>query len=540
MQNEQFKKLASELKSNLSRLMEKRSTWESHWQECADFMQPRKAEITKERARGDKRNIQIFDATAIHALELLASSLQGMLTSSANRWFAMRYKENVLNESDEAKEWLEDATDKMYLAFGRSNFQQEIFETYHDLITFGTSCLMIEEDENDIVRFSSRHIKEFYIQENKRGFVDTVYRRFKMSVTAAIDKFGLENFSNETVRLSKKEPFEEIEIVHVVRPRSIFDESKLDKKNMPFQSIYFEYGSGHIINIGGFKEMPYVVPRYLKASTEIYGRSPAMNALPDVKVLNKMVETALKAAAKQVDPPLLVPDDSMLSPIRMSAGSLNYYRSGSRDRIEPLNIGQQTSVTLNQENQRREAIAKAFHIDQLLVQSNRTMTATEVVQRNEEKMRILGPALARMQQELLQPMILRVFNIMLRNKQFLQAPEILANQEVDIEYVSPMALAQKGQELQSLMRGLELFGQIGQIAPVQDYIDEEGLIKQIIRITGLPARMIKSDKEVQMIREQRQVQQQQQMQMMQAMQEAKVAKDAAPMVKEINNINNAG
>ena len=534
MQSEEFKKLAQQLKSNLSRLMEKRSTWESHWQECADYMQPRKAEITKERARGDKRNIQIFDATAIHALELLAASLQGMLTSSANRWFAMRYKEALLNESDEAKEWLEDATDKMYLAFGRSNFQQEIFETYHDLITFGTSCLMIEEDENDIVRFSSRHIKEFYVEENKKGIVETVYRRFKMPVASAIDKFGLENFSRDTANLFKKEPFEELELVHVVRPRSIYDENKLDKKNMPYQSVYFEYGSGHIINIGGFKEMPYVVPRYLKSSTEIYGRSPAMNALPDVKVLNKMVETALKAAAKQVDPPLLVPDDSMLSPIRMSAGSLNYYRSGSRDRIEPLNIGQQTSVTLNQENQRREAIAKAFHIDQLLVQSNRTMTATEVVQRNEEKMRILGPALARMQQELLQPMILRVFNIMLRNKQFLQAPEILANQEVDIEYVSPMALAQKGQELQSLMRGLELFGQIGQIAPVQDYIDEEGLIKQIIRITGLPARMIKSDKEVQMIREQRAAQQQQQMQMMQAMQEAKVAKDAAPMVRELN------
>ena len=301
-------------------------------------MQPRKAEITKERARGDKRNIQIFDATAIHALELLAASLQGMLTSSANRWFAMRYKEALLNESDEAKEWLEDATDKMYLAFARSNFQQEIFETYHDLITFGTSCLMIEEDENDIVRFSSRHIKEFYIQENKKGFVDTVYRRFKMPVGAAVDKFGLENFSRDVVGLFKKEPFEEVEIVHVVRPRNIYNEFKLDKKNMPYQSVYFEYGSGHIINIGGFKEMPYVVPRYLKASTEIYGRSPAMNALPDVKVLNKMVETALKAAAKQVDPPLLVPDDSMLSPIRMSAGSLNYYRSGV-ERIEPLNIG---------------------------------------------------------------------------------------------------------------------------------------------------------------------------------------------------------
>ena len=534
MQQQEFRRLAAELKNNLARLMDKRSTWESHWQECADFMQPRKAEINKERQRGDKRNIQIFDATAIHALELLAASLHGMLTSSANRWFSMRYKESLLNESDEAKEWLEDAIDKMYLAFSRSNFQQEVFEAYHDLICFGTACLMVEEDEDDIIRFSSRHIKEFYVQENKKGLVDTIYRRFKMPVQAAIDKFGFENFSRSTQNLFKKEPFEEIELVHVVRPRTIYNERKEDKKNMPFQSIYFEYGEGHIINISGFKEMPYVVPRYLKASTEIYGRSPAMNALPDVKVLNKMVETALKAAAKQVDPPLLVPDDSMLSPIRMSAGSLNYYRSGSRDRIEPLNIGQNTSVTLNQENQRREAIAKMFHIDQLMVTANRTMTATEVLQRNEEKMRILGPVLGRLQSELLQPMILRVFNIMLRNKLFQPAPEILANQEVDIEYVSPMALAQKGQELQSLMRGLELFGQIGQIAPVQDYIDENGLIKQVIRITGLPARMIKSDKEVKKLREERQSAQQQQMQMMQQMQEAKIAKDAAPMVKELN------
>ena len=534
MQQQEFRRLAAELKNNLARLMDKRSTWESHWQECADFMQPRKAEINKERQRGDKRNIQIFDATAIHASELLAASLHGMLTSSANRWFQLRYKENLLNESDEAKEWLEDSIDKMYLAFARSNFQQEVFEVYHDLICFGTACLMVEEDENDIVRFSARHIKEIYIEENKKGLIDNVYRKFKITADQAMQKFGAENLSKEINTTHKTNPYDEVEICHIVRPRFNYDSSKQDKKNMPFQSIYFEYGEGHIINISGFKEMPYVVPRYLKASTEIYGRSPAMNALPDVKVLNKMVETALKAAAKQVDPPLLVPDDSMLSPIRMSAGSLNYYRSGSRDRIEPLNIGQNTAVTLNQENQRREAIAKMFHIDQLMVTANRTMTATEVLQRNEEKMRILGPVMGRLQSELLQPMILRVFNIMLRNKLFQAAPEILNNQEIDIEYVSPMALAQKGQELQSLMRGLELFAQIGQIAPVQDYIDENGLIKQIIRITGLPARMIKSDKQVAALREQKAAAQQQQMEMMQSMQEAKIAKDAAPMLKELN------
>ena len=535
MQSQELRKLASELKSNLSRLMEKRSTWESHWQEIADLMLPRKAEITKERSRGDKRSTQIFDATAIHSLELLAASLHGMLTSSANRWFSLRFKEAALNENDEAREWLEDSIDKMYLGFARSNFQQEIFENYHDLIAFGTSCLMVEEDEEDIIRFSARHIKEIYIEENKKGLIDNVYRKFKLTADQAMQKFGPENLSKELNTTHKTHPYEDVEICHVVRPRFNYDSSKKDKKNMKFQSIYFEHGTDHIISVGGFNENPYVVSRYLKSSTEIYGRSPAMNALPDVKVLNKMVEHGLKATAKQIDPPLLIPDDSMLSPIRMAPGSLNYYRSGSRDRIEPLNIGQNTTVTLNAENARREAIARMFHVDQLQVQQNRTMTATEVLQRNEEKMRILGPVMGRIQSELLEPMITRVFSIMLRNKLFREAPEILANQEIDIEYVSPMAIAQKGQELQNIMRGLEIFGSISQMAPVQDYLDENGLIKQIVQTLGLPARMIKSDKEVQAIRMERQEAQQQQMQMQQQLAESEMAKNAAPLAKEVLN-----
>ena len=535
MQSQELRKLASELKNNLSRLMEKRSTWESHWQEIADLMLPRKAEITKERARGDKRSTQIFDATGIHSLELLAASLHGMLTSSANRWFSLRYKEAVLNENDEAREWLEDSIDKMYLAFARSNFQQEIFENYHDLIAFGTSCLMVEEDEDDIIRFSARHIKEIYIEENKKGLIDNVYRKFKLTVDQAIQKFGAENLSKEINNTYKSNPYDEVEICHIVRPRSIYDGSKQDKKNMKFQSIYFEHGTDHVISVGGFNENPYVVSRYLKSSTEIYGRSPSMNALPDVKVLNKMVEHGLKASAKMIDPPLLVPDDSMLAPVRMTPGSLNYYRSGSRDRIEPLNIGQNTTVTLNAENARREAIARMFHVDQLQIQSNRTMTATEVLQRNEEKMRILGPVMGRIQSELLEPMINRVFSIMLRNRLFREAPPILANQEIDIEYVSPMALAQKGQELQNVMRGLELFGSLAQTMPVMDYIDENGLVKQLVQTLGLPARMIKSDKEVQTIRMERQEAQQQQMQMQQQLAESEMAKNAAPLAKEVLN-----
>ena len=534
MQQQEYRALSAELKNNLSQLKDKRSNWETHWQEVAVLIIPRKSDIVDQKVRGVKRNIQVYDGTAIHSLELLASSLHGMLTSSATRWFELRFKEAVLNENDESKEWLEDVTELMYVAFQRSNFQQEIFETYHDLCSFGTAAMFIEADENDIIRFSSRHIKEIYISEDARGLVNCIYRRFKLSAKAAIDKFGFENVSRQLQNLSKKNPFDEVDLCHIVKPRDVYDPKKKDQKNMPFVSIYMEMENEHLISISGFNEFPYVVPRYLKASNEIYGRSPAMSALPDVKVLQKMVEVSLKAAQKSVDPPLIVPDDSSHLPIRTSPGSLIYTRSGSRDEIKPLQIGANANLGFNMEEQRRKAISQTFHVDQLLVTENRNMTATEVAQRAEEKARILGPTLGRLQVELLNPTIIRVFNIMLRSNLFRPAPEILANQEIDIEYVSPAALAQKSQELSSIIRGLEIFASIGQVAPVTDYLDPRGLVKEIIKILGIPAKVIRSDAEVQQITEEKQAAQQQQMEMMNAVQESQVAKNVAPAVQAIN------
>ena len=538
METQDNKKFARELKDNLSRLMEKRKTWETHWQEVADYFLTRKSDITERHTKGDKRNLQVFDATGTHALELLASSLHGSLTSASNRWFSLRFKNSAVNEDDTAKEWLEDSAGKMFLAFHRSNFQQEIFEAYHDLICFGTAAMFIEADDDDMIRFSTRHIKEIYIAENGKGLVDCIYRRFTITAKAAADKFGLENLSKNLQAIYKNSMFDEVELCHVVKPRDIYDPRKIDKKNMPYVSTYFEMETDHIISHGGFREFPYVVPRWLKSSNEVYGRSPAQNSLPDIKVLNKMVEIQLQAAAKQINPPLLIPDDSAILPVRTAPGSLNFYRSGSRDKIEPLNIGANNPLGLNLEQQRRESIGKAFHIDQLLIQeSPRQMTATEVQTRQDEKLKILGPVMGRLQSEMLNPLIVRVFQIMLRGNHFIQAPPILANQEIEIEYVSPMALAMKSQQLSGIMRGMEIFGSLSQTMPVTDYIDENGLVKELIDILGLSAKMIKSDDEVQEIRANRQEQQMQQAQMQQALEESQVAKNAAPAVKAINETN---
>ena len=526
--------LTKKLLKRFDRLKSNRQNWESHWQEVADYMQPRKADVTKTRSKGDKRTELIFDSSPMQAVELLAASLHGMLTNPATPWFSLKFKGTDLENDDDAKAWLEEATEVMYTAFNRSNFQQEIFELYHDLITFGTAAMFIEEDEEDILKFSTRHINEMYISENDKGRIDTIFRKFRLTARAAIQKFGA-NVSNNIVTTHRKDPYEEIDIIHAVYPRSDFDPKKQDKSNMPFESVYFEAGTGDELSVSGFREFPFVVPRYLKASHEIYGRSPAMTALPDVKMLNEMSKTTIKSAQKQVDPPLLVPDDGFILPVRTVPGGLNFYRAGTRDRIETLNIGANTPLGLNMEEQRRNAIREVFYVNQLQLQQGPQMTATEVVQRNEEKMRLLGPVLGRLQSELLSPLITRVFNILLRNGLFMQSPDILQQQELKIEFVSPMALAQRGQELQSLMRGLEIFGSLAQTMPVMDYIDENGLVKQIISILGLPAKVIKSDAEVEQIRSDRAEQEAQQMEMQQQMAETQMAKNAAPMAKIVQD-----
>jgi len=523
--------LSKNLLKRFDRLKSQRQNWESHWQEVADYMQPRKADVTKTRSKGDKRTELIFDSSPLQSVELLAASLHGMLTNPATPWFSLKFKNDGMENEDEAKEWLESATETMYSAFNKSNFQQEIFELYHDLITFGTAAMFIEEDDEDELKFSTRHINEMYIAENDKGRIDTVFRKFKLSARAAVQKFGSVSPNIEVA--AKKDPYEEVEILHAVYPRSDFNPVKQDKNNMPFESVYLDAESGDELSVSGFREFPFVVPRYLKASHEIYGRSPAMTALPDVKMLNEMSKVIIKSAQKQVDPPLLVPDDGFMLPVRTVPGGLNFYRAGTRDRIEPLNIGANNTLGLNMEEQRRNSIRNAFYVNQLMMQNGPQMTATEVIQRNEEKMRLLGPVLGRLQSELLKPLIDRAFSILMRKKLFAQPPEFLSGQDIEIEYVSPLAKAQKSSELQSIMRAIEIMGSLSNVAPVFDHINMDKLVRHLTSIVGVPQKILKPQSELNAERQAAAEQQEQQQQMQQMQQLAQAGGDVAPLAKAL-------
>ena len=493
--------------SRFEYLESQRANWDSHYQELADYMLPRKADIVRKRARGEKRMELIFDGTALQSVDLLASSLHGMLTSGATPWFHLTLKDDELGRDEEVQAWLEDTSSRMMRAITMSNFETEVHEMYVDLVVFGTGCMFVEMDKTSM-RFSTRHISEFYVAEDQFGIVDTVFRKYRLPARQAVQRFGIENVGKFIQKTFEKKPDEEVVVLHCVMPRKERDPTKQDNKNMPFASMYICMETKMVMQESGFQEFPYVVPRFLKATGEVMGRSPAMVALPDVKMLNLMSKTIIQAAQKLIDPPLLVPDDGFLLPVRTQPGGLNFFRSGTRDTITPLNTGANIPIGLNMEEQRRTAIRSAFYVDQLLTGGSPNMTATEVVQRQEERMRVIGPVLGRLMNEMLRPMIDRVFALMLRADMLAPPPEILQGLDVDVEYVSPLARAQKSSSLNSTMKALEILLPLAQALPVADHINADGLVNHIMDSLGVPKKVVKPQSEVDAGREEQAAQQQ--------------------------------
>ena len=509
-----------------------RENWQNHFQELADYMLPRKADIVRKRTKGEKRMEQIFDGTALQAVDLLSASLHGMLTSGATPWFHLALKDPDIGRDSQVQEWLETTSLRMMKAFNQSNFETEIHEMYVDLVVFGTGCMFVEMDNNQL-RFSTRHIAEFHIAENQYGLVDTLFRKYKMPARQAVLRFGYDNITDYIKKVYEKKPDEEVTILHAVLPRYERDTSKEDSMNMPFASVYICMESKMPLSVGGFQEFPYVVPRFLKATGETMGRSPAMVALPDVKMLNLMSKTIIQAAQKQIDPPLLVPDDGFILPIRTNPGGLNFYRAGSRDTITPLNVGANIPIGLQMEEQRRQAIRSAFYVDQLLSGGAPNMTATEVIQRQEERMRVLSPALGRLMNEMLRPLVERTFALMLRADMLEVAPEILQGRDVDIEYVSPLARAQKSSSLNNTMKALEILMPLSQSLPVGDHVDPDGLVRHITDALGVPKTILNSDEEIAQQRQQRAAQQAQMQERQETQEDVYTAAQAAQAVRMV-------
>jgi|TARA_B110000858_G_scaffold142032_1_gene161237 hypothetical protein len=515
------------IKKRCANLESVRATWEDHWQEILDYVMPRKADVTFVRSKGEKRTEVLYDSTAITANNLLAASLQGTLTSASLPWFHLKLRDTETNQNRDVQLWLEDSAKRMYEIFNESNFNTEVHELYLDLVSIGTGAIFVEEGskgfDKEGIHFNCLHIAEYFIQENINGKVDTLYRKYKLTARQAIQEFGEENVGEKILESVKEKPDKEFNFIHAVEPTEDYERA-VGKSNtkLPVHSCHVCTEDKMVVRTGGYNEFPYLVPRWSKATGEIFGRSPSYNALPDIKTLNKAVEIGLKAWAKAIDPPLLVQDDGVIGRVRMTPAGITVVRHDGA--IKPLQIGSNWQITDMKENQLRTSIRQAYYSDQLQLQDGPQMTATEVQVRYELMQRLLGPTLGRFQSEFLNPLIERTFGIMLRAGALLPEPEVIQGQKIDVEYVGPLARSQRMEESVAIDRLYELAMNVVQVDPsIMDNINHDEAIRLRGDLLGVPKIILRARDEVEELREQRQQAQMAQQQAEQQQQAAQAA-----------------
>ncbi|HIK66487.1 MAG TPA: hypothetical protein EYF95_00790 [Flavobacteriales bacterium] len=484
-----------------------RSNWEGVWNDITNYILPTRGDFTVTRAKGAPRHDLIYDGTGPWANEQLAAGLAGFLTSPTQRWFKLKMSDAKLNEQRSSREYLEKVESILYdhvFNSPHTNFTPQTHELYLDIGAFGTSVMLIE-DQSKGINFQTFHLGNCYIAEGMDGKVNTVYRTYLMTARQIMEKYeGV--FSKEQVEVFKKKPYEEHECLHIVEPNDQFLPDSVKSTNKEYISVFIFLGSEKaILEESGYDVFPYVVPRWQKTAEETYGRGPGSTALPDIKMVNEMMKTIIKSGQKVTDPPLMVPDDGFLLPIRTTPAGINFYRSGSQDRIEPLPVAGRLDIGFDLLKNRHEHIMRVFHIDIMrMKEDGPEMTATEVMSRQEEKMRNIAPMTGRMQVEFLAPMIRRTYHIANRQKIIPPIPDSLKGRGIDIEYSSPVARAQKATQLQNVTRLLEAFVPLINIKPeMADNFNGDEYFEWAHDLLDAPEVILEGKAKVQQIRQAR-------------------------------------
>lgn len=483
-------------------LKSERSTWDSHWREIADVTYPRRSDFDTKRSPGEKRMTKAFDSTAIQANELLASGLVGLNINPASKWFVP----DTEGMDEQAKRWLSNAADVMLAEIGtaKAGFYTSAYEYFLEFGAFGTAAMAIMADESgDGINCQSRALSEIVISENSEGLVDTIYRRFQWPAHRIHDKWGDESGEQVMKAIKADKPDTKFFIIHCIQPRKDRDKNKRNKENLPFEEAYVVEKDDHLLEEGGYHEMPIPVGRFYKSPMETYGRSPAMTALPEIKMLNEVMKTTIKAAQKSVDPPLIIPNDGFLNPLRTVPGGVNVFDGSVNDSIGQLpsanpNIGLDFVELL------RDSIRSIFFVDQLQFSGGPQMTATEVLQRTEEKLRLMGPILGRVQTEFLGPVLDRIFGILFRQGKFGEAPESLP-EKFEFKYTSQVTQAQRQSEANGFLRGVEVMTPLLSINPqlLTDNLDANKTIRDTLEMFGVSPDKFNPEKQVDVVQEQR-------------------------------------
>lgn len=517
---------AEDIIRRMGKLEADRAPWDTRYQDCGDYAMPQNSQITTNRAKGQEPNIDLFDTTMEESLIQLAAGLYSYMFPTEGRAFVLEIDDPEFSEDDEIKQWFEKTTKIIHKYLISSNFRQAFFEFLKQLGCYGTACLYDEKGKKTPIIFVNYHIVDVFIATNSDGIVDTVFRRFEYTARQAVQEFGAENLGEKINKAyqSQKTMDKKFKFIHAVFPREEYDPGKDDPINMAFASLYISRDEKKIISTSGYNELPYQIGRFDKDAMEEYGRSPTMKKLPDGKMVNRMQKTRIKGWEKQVDPPVLLPDDGSIWPLATKPGGVIFYRADGEkpDYWEFKGNLQQMEEAIKTVQQ---SIQKGYFLDKfdpLIDRQN--MTATEVMARVDQMMRFLTPIIGRLQSELFNPMIQRIIGLLSSQGKLPEMPEQLSEQEFSVMYLGRLALALRTLETEGFTKTMLEWQPLMEITDVLDNLNTDIAFRDSSRNNGMPATWMKDVNDVKADREARQQAAQQQA-MMQALPEmAKAAK----------------
>lgn len=523
-------------------LKAERSSWIPHWREISEVLLPRSGRfLVTNNNKGDKRHRAILDNSATYALRTLSGGMMAGMTSPARPWFRLTTKIPQLDESYEVKKWLSETTSLMQMIFARSNTYRALQSAYEELGAFGTTAGIVLDDYENVIHNMPLTIGEFAIATGSRGNINTCYREFRMTVAALIEEFGIENVSRSVKNLYDRGAYDSwVTVINAIEPRAIRDPKSPSAKDMPYRSVYFEASAkgDDILRESGFRHFPVLAARWNATGGDIYGTGPGMEALGDMRQLQQEQLCKSQAISQQANPTIVAPSEWRNQEGNMVPGGIIYFDSplqaqAARAAYEvPLRL----DYLLADVQDVRARIDQAFYKDIFLMiagSQNSRMTATEIAERHEEKMLMLGPVLERLNAELLDPLISMTFDRMVIANLLPPIPEELAGVDLSVDYVSILAQAQRAVSTNAVDRFTQNLGFVANIKPeVMDKFDADYWADHYSDALGIDPRLIVSSKNVALVRQER-------AQQMAAAQQMQMAEQMSNVAKNVSGIEQA-